>query len=98
MLVLKVVALGPMHGYGIVQRIQQISCEALQVRQGSLYPALYRLERRGLLKSSWKINESGHEARYYAITKLGRRTLASEREGWRRLVGAIDLVLDEGEA
>ena len=97
MLVLKIVALEPMHGYGIVQRIQQMSCAALQVRQGSLYPALYRMERRGLLASDWRTNESGHQAKYYTITKLGRRALVSETEGWKRLVGAIDLIL-EGEA
>ena len=96
MLVLKIVALEPMHGYGIVGRIQQMSRDALQVRQGSLYPALYRMEERGLLASDWRTNESGHEAKYYTITKLGRQTLASETEGWKRLVGAIGLIL-EGE-
>ena len=97
MLVLKIVALEPMHGYGIAQRIQQMSRDALQVRQGSLYPALYRMEKRGLLASHWRNNESGHEAKYYTLTKLGRKALVSETEGWKRLVGAIELIL-EGEA
>lgn len=93
MLILKIVALEPMHGYGIVQRIQQMSGDALQVRQGSLYPALYRLEKRGLLGSDWKTNESGHEAKYYKITRRGRQALAAETESWERLVDAIGLIL-----
>jgi transcriptional regulator len=97
LLVLKIVALEPMHGYGIVQRIQQMSHDALQVRQGSLYPALYRMEKRGLLGSDWKTNESGHEARYYKITRRGRQALADETAGWERLVDAIGLIL-KGEA
>jgi transcriptional regulator len=93
MLILKIVAAEPMHGYGIVQRIQQVSRDALQVRQGSLYPALYRMEKRGLLGSDWKTNESGHDARYYRITRRGRQALVSETESWERLVDAIGLVL-----
>ena len=97
MLILKIVALEPMHGYGIVQRIQQMSRDALQVRQGSLYPALYRMEKRGLLGSDWKMNESGHEAKYYKITRRGRQVLAAETDSWERLVDAIGLIL-RGEA
>src|SRR5438067_12469176 len=85
MLILKVVALRPIHGYAIVQRIQQISKEALQIRQGSLYPALYRLENRGWLKSEWKITESGREAKFYSLTKTGRQQLKAETAEWKRL-------------
>jgi PadR family transcriptional regulator, regulatory protein PadR len=94
MLILKIVALEPLHGYGIVQRIQQMSRDALQVRQGSLYPALYRLERRGLLEPEWRTNEGGREAKYYKLTKAGREALDKETEDWRRLRGAIDLILE----
>ena len=73
MLILKVTTLRPIHGYAIVQRIQQISKDALQIRQGSLYPALYRLEKRGWLKSEWKVTNGGREAKYYSLTKAGRR-------------------------
>jgi len=97
MLILKVAALRPIHGYAIVQRIQQISKDALQIRQGSLYPALYRLENRGWLKSEWKTTEGGREAKYYALTKAGRRQLEAETAGWKRLCEAIELVLDTPE-
>jgi transcriptional regulator len=97
MLILKIVALEPMHGYGIVQRIQQMSNDSLQVRQGSLYPALYRMEKRRLLNAEWKTNESGHEAKYYKITRQGRQVLASETESWERPVDAIGHIL-RGEA
>ena len=97
MLILKVVALEPIHGYAIVQRLQQISKEALQIRQGSLYPALYRLERRGWLKADWKTSESGHEAKFYSLTREGRRQLQSETAGWKRLCDAISLVLQTTE-
>src|SRR3989441_11611045 len=82
MLILKVAALRPIHGYAIVQRIQQISQDALQIRQGSLYPALYRLEGRGWLKSEWKTTEAGRDAKYYSVTKAGRQQLADETAGW----------------
>ena len=72
MLILKVAALGPIHGYAVVQRLQQISKDALQIRQGSLYPALYRLENRGWLKSEWKTTEGGRDAKFYSLTKTGR--------------------------
>src|SRR5882672_7003729 len=97
MLTLKVAALRPIHGYAIVQRIQQVSKEALQIRQGSLYPALYRLENRGWLKSEWKTTEGGREAKYYSLTKQGRQQLEAETAGWKRLCEAISLVLETAE-
>jgi PadR family transcriptional regulator, regulatory protein PadR len=97
MLILKVTVLQPIHGYAIVQRIQQISRDKLQIRQGSLYPALYRLENRGWLKSEWKTTEGGREAKYYSLTKAGRRQLDAETAGWKRLCEAIALVLETGE-
>lgn len=93
MLVLKVVALGPIHGYAIAQRIQQMSREALQIRQGSLYPALYRLENRGWLKAEWKTTEGGREAKFYSLTKAGREQLDTETASWERLCAAISLIL-----
>ena len=96
-LILKVTALRPIHGYAIVQRIQQISKDALQIRQGSLYPALYRLENRGWLKSEWKTTEGGREAKYYSLTKAGRQQLVAETDGWKRLSQAISLVLEAAE-
>jgi transcriptional regulator len=97
MLILKVAALRPIHGYAIVQRIQQISRDALGIRQGSLYPALYRLEKRGWLKSEWKRTEGGREAKYYRLTKAGRRQFETETAGWKRLCEAISLVLEHAE-
>ena len=97
MLILKIAALRPIHGYAIAQRIQQISRDALQIRQGSLYPALYRLENRGLLKSEWKTTEGGREAKYYSLTNAGRQQLEAERDGWKRLCAAISLVLETAE-
>ena len=93
MLILKVVALEPVHGYGIAQRIQQISRDALQVPQGSLYPALHRLENRGWLSAQWKSSETGREAKYYTLTKTGRQRLALEDDNWRRLSEAVRLVM-----
>lgn len=97
MLILKVVALRPIHGYAIVQRIQQISKDALQVRQGSLYPALYRLENRGWLIADWRLTEGGREAKFYSLTKAGKQQLLAETEGWKRLCNAISLVLEAAE-
>jgi PadR family transcriptional regulator, regulatory protein PadR len=94
LLILRIVALEPLHGYGIVRRIEQMSGEALQIRQGSLYPALYRMEQRGLLTAVWKTNESGKEAKYYQLTRTGRKALQEETEGWKRLRSAIDLILE----
>jgi transcriptional regulator len=97
MLIPKAVAIGPIHGYGIVQRIQRISKESLQVRQGSLYPALYRLEGKRWLKAEWKTSENGREAKFYSLTKTGREHLKSETESWDRLRSAISLVLRAAE-
>ncbi len=97
MLILKATALRPIHGYAIVQRIHQMSRDALQVRQGSLYPALYRLEYRGWLKSEWKKTETGREAKYYSLTKAGKRQLDAETASWKRLSEAIAFVLESTE-
>jgi PadR family transcriptional regulator, regulatory protein PadR len=93
LLILKVVNLGPLHGYGIAQRIQQISREALNIQQGSLYPALHRLENRGLLESEWKPSDTGREAKFYRLTSKGRGQLKNEAADWARLTEAIGLVL-----
>ena len=97
LLVLHVTALGPLHGYAIAQRIQQISKEALQIQQGSLYPALHRLEERGLLKGEWRASETGRDAKFYTLTKAGRKQLEAERSNWDRLTQAIALVLRTAE-
>src|SRR4249920_691653 len=93
MLILKVVALGPIHGYGIAQRLQQMSGAVLQVQQGSLYPALHRLEKRRWLKAEWASSDTGREARYYELTKLGRTQLEEQRANWDRLSAAISSIL-----
>ena len=93
MLILQVAALGPVHGYAIAQRLQQISKDILQVQQGSLYPALHRLEARGWLKAEWRTTETGRDAKYYSVTRQGRKQLDSERANWERLAQAIALVL-----
>jgi PadR family transcriptional regulator PadR len=93
LLVLKALSLEPLHGWGISQRIQQLSRDALQIGQGSLYPALYRLERKGFVKSEWGTTENNREAKYYKLTATGRRALSDERSEWRRFVDAVDLVL-----
>ena len=82
-----------MHGWGISLRIQQLSSDALQVNQGSLYPALQRLERRGLLKAEWRATENNRRARYYALTAAGRRELGAEAATWRRYSGAVEAIL-----
>ena len=89
MLILKAVALGPLHGYGIIQRIRQMSDEMLDVEQGSLYPALYRIEQRGWVSSQWDVNETGRRAKFYTLTKTGRAQLEAEEASWDRLVLAI---------
>jgi PadR family transcriptional regulator, regulatory protein PadR len=94
MLVLKVVALGPVHGYGISQRIRQISKEVLQVQQGSLYPALHRLEKRGWLEAEWGESDNGRQARFYKLSARGRKQLAAEETNWRRLAEAVGLILE----
>ena len=93
LLILRVIALGPIHGYAIAQRIQQMSREALQVQQGSLYPALHRLEYKKLLSSDWKPTETGREAKFYKLTVKGRVHLQSETESWKRLTDVVGLIL-----
>ncbi len=97
MLILKITALGPIHGYGIAQRIQQISRDFFQLQQGSLYPALHRLEDRGWLKAEWKVTETGREGKFYALTRKGRKQLQSEVENWEKLTGAVALILQTAE-
>jgi PadR family transcriptional regulator, regulatory protein PadR len=97
MLILKIAALGPIHGYGIAQRIQQISRDFFQLQQGSLYPALHRLEDRGWLKAEWKVTETGREGKFYALTRKGRKQLQSEVENWEKLTGAVALILQTVE-
>jgi PadR family transcriptional regulator, regulatory protein PadR len=93
MLILKIVALGPIHGYGIAQRIRQISKEVLQVQQGSLYPALHRLEKRGWLSAEWGEAETGREAKFYTLTKAGGKQLSAEAANWDRLSEAVAMIL-----
>ena len=93
LLILKIVALGPVHGYAIAQRLQQVSREVVQVTQGTLYPALHRLENRGYLAADWKPSETGREAKFYRLTPKGRAQLVSETENWRRLTRAIGWIL-----
>jgi PadR family transcriptional regulator len=93
MLILKIVALGPVHGYGIAQRIRQISKEVLIVQQGSLYPALHRLEKRGWLSAEWGDSENGREAKFYKLSARGRRQLAAEEATWNRLSQAVELIM-----
>jgi PadR family transcriptional regulator, regulatory protein PadR len=97
MLILKIAALGPIHGYGIAQRIQQISRHFFQLQQGSLYPALHRLEDRGWLTAEWKMTETGREGKFYSLTRKGRRQLQSEVENWEKLTGAVALILQTAE-
>jgi PadR family transcriptional regulator PadR len=98
LLVLKVVALGPLHGYAIAQRLQQISRDVVQVQQGTLYPALHRLENRGLLAADWKLSDTGREAKFYRLTRKGRAQLEQETASWQRLTDAVGLILrTEGE-
>ena len=93
MLILKVVALGPIHGYAISQRIQQISKDFFQVQQGSLYPALHRLEDRGWLEAEWKQTETGREAKFYTLTRKGRKQLETEMRNWELISDAVALIL-----
>lgn len=93
MLVLKALQLGPMHGFGISVLIRQMSKEVLQVEQGSLYPALYRLEREGWIESEWGVSDNNRKAKFYRLTVTGRKQLADERSNWERLSMAVNLVL-----
>jgi transcriptional regulator len=96
MLILQILSLDSAHGYGIAQRLEQISRSVVQVNQGSLYPALHRLEQKGWLKSEWKQSETGREAKFYSLTPSGRKQLAAERESWARFTGAVRLIFNEG--
>jgi len=98
LLILKVIALGPVHGYAIAQRLQQVSRDVVQVPQGSLYPALHRLENRRLLVADWKATRTGREAKFYRLTRKGRAVLDAETESWRRLADAIASILRLSEA
>ena len=97
LLILKVVALGPVHGYGISQRIRQISEEVLQVQQGSLYPALHRLEKRGWLEADWGESENGRQAKFYRLSAQGRAQLEAEERTWNRLSKAVALILQTAQ-
>jgi PadR family transcriptional regulator PadR len=97
LLVLKTLdTMGPMHGYGVAQRIQQISEDVLQLNQGTLYPALLRLEQQGWVRSEWGTSENNRRARYYSLTRSGRKQLLTEREHWDRVSGAIARLLEAG--
>ncbi|MCX6594442.1 MAG: PadR family transcriptional regulator [Acidobacteria bacterium] len=94
MLILKAVSLKPLHGYGVLLRIQQISGDALEIPQGSLYPALYRLEHQELIAAEWGVSDNNRRAKYYTLTSAGRQRLQQETEGWNRLASAIALALN----
>ena len=98
MLILQILSLEPAHGYGIAQRLEQISKSVVQVNQGSLYPALHRLEQKGWLKADWKQSETGREAKFYSLTRSGQKQLRSEKDSWERLTEAVQLIFDEGAA
>src|SRR5215469_8416158 len=97
LLILKVVALGPVHGYGIAQRIRQMSKDVLQVQQGSLYPALHRLEKRGWLAADWGESDNGRQAKFYRLSAKGRKQLTAEEETWNWLSRAVALILQTAE-
>ncbi|MGH9677728.1 MAG: PadR family transcriptional regulator [Candidatus Acidiferrum sp.] len=97
MLILKIVALGPVHGYGISLRIRQVSKEVLNVQQGSLYPALHRLEKRGWLAAEWGESSNSRQAKFYKLSAKGRKQLASEETSWNRLAGAVAQILQTAE-
>jgi PadR family transcriptional regulator len=97
MLVLQILSLGPAHGYAIAQRIEQISRNAVQINQGSLYPALHRLEQKKWLRSEWRDSETGREAKFYALTRAGEKQLAIEKDSWDRLDAAVRLIFAQGE-
>jgi len=98
MLILQILSLEPAHGYGIAQRLEQISQSVVQVNQGSLYPALHRLEQKGWLQAKWKQSESGREAKFYSLTPSGRKQLSAERDSWARLTTAVQLIFEEGNS
>src|ERR1700761_9067405 len=94
LLILRTLALGPQHGWAISERVQQVSSDVLRIQQGSLYPALHRLERRGWIKPKWGTSENNRRAKYYELTKIGRQQLEAETESWRRLAAAVAQVLE----
>jgi len=94
LLIMKILALEPLHGWAISQRLKQVSGEVLQVSDGSLYPALHKLEQEGWIRAEWKPSDNNRRAKYYSLTRAGRRELKSEAENWRRLSAAISLVVD----
>ena len=96
MLILKILSLEATHGYGIAMRVQQISRDAVQLNQGSLYPALHRLEQKRWLKSEWRQSETGRDAKFYSLTRAGEKQLALEKETWDRLTQAVELIFNEG--
>lgn len=96
LLILKTLALGPMHGWGIAQRIEQVSKEVLQVGQGSLYPALARLEQRGWIDAEWSVSDNNRRAKFYSLTRMGQKQLQKELGEWEKLSAAIALVLQQG--
>jgi PadR family transcriptional regulator, regulatory protein PadR len=96
MLILQILSLEPAHGYGLGQRLEQISRSVVHVNEGSLYPALHRLEQKGWLRAAWKQSETGREAKFYSLTTAGRRQLAVEKDSWARLSGAVNLIFEEG--
>ncbi len=96
LLILKAVSLEPLHGYGILLRIQQISGGALKIEQGALYPALFRLVRKGSLKAKWGLSDNNQRAKFYSLTPAGRKRLREELDGWNRLVAAMGTVLEAG--
>ena len=96
MLILQIVSLQPAHGYGIAQRLEQISRSVVQVNQGSLYPALHRLEQKQWLRAEWRESETGREAKFYSLTAAGRKQLVVEKDSWARLTDAVQLIFDEG--
>lgn len=93
LLIMRILALEPQHGWAVSERIQQMSSDVLQIQQGSLYPALHRLERRGWIKARWGISENNRRAKYYELTKSGRRQLGAEKDAWERLTAAVAQVL-----
>ena len=97
MLILQILSLEPAHGYGVAQRLQQISNAVVRANQGSLDPALHRLELKGWVKAEWKQSETGREARFYSLTRAGRQQLQREKDGWDRLTAAVRLIFDEGK-
>jgi PadR family transcriptional regulator PadR len=96
MLLLQILSLEPAHGYGIAQRLEQISRSVVRVNEGSLYPALHRLQQKAWLRAEWKQSETGREAKFYSLTAAGRRQLTVEKDSWARLSGAVKLIFEEG--